>query len=98
MHTNTCHNTIRILKYLLVLATESSSRLLLYSLAFVFPRFLWWIVGFTIDSDISSLPTITPFDWPIYAPSPPEPFHLFPSAIAVHELLKTPGIHHPTAR
>jgi cytidyltransferase-like protein len=54
MHTNTCHNTIRTLKYLLVLVTVSSSCLLLYSLAFVFPWFLWWIVGFTIDSDISS--------------------------------------------
>ena len=38
----------------LVLAKVSSFSLL-YSLAFVFPWFLWWIVGLTIDLDISSL-------------------------------------------
>lgn len=98
MHTNTCHNTIRILKYLLVLVTASPSCLLLYSLAFVFPWFSWWIVGSTIDSDYP-LPTTAPPAWQISAPRPSlEFFHLFPSGTVVHELLKTPGIHHPTAR
>ena len=33
----------------------------------------------------------------LYAPPSPESSHLFPSATAIYDVLKTPGIHYPTS-